>query len=86
MAQTVEEKIENGDYRPKTRWSPGNRTAYNAEIEAIRQTFRADLEAEYGVTGHPKAELLWTIAWDRGHADGLGPVYAAYDTLVELIK
>lgn len=61
------------------------RDAYRAEDNRLTQQFRADLEAEYGLTGHPKADKLWNLAWEEGHSSGLNEVYLCYDRFSELV-
>lgn len=70
----------------------------SAEVESRRATrelqradaqreilkLRARLEEDNGLTGHPKAELLWRLAWNRN--DGLSEVENAYDEMAELLK
>lgn len=63
-----------------------DRRAYGAESGRLNALLQADLEAEYGVTGHPKAELLWSKAYDRGHGSGMGDVINVWTDLVELIQ
>jgi hypothetical protein len=46
---------------------------------------RADLEVEFGVKGHPKADLLWSKAWDMGHSAGLDEIALYYEDLAELV-
>lgn len=56
-------------------------------LEAVRRAnHRMALEREHGVTGHPKAEMVYELAWEYGHANGYGEVATIYDDLVELIK
>lgn len=63
-----------------------NLAAYQeAEAERIRQ-FKVDLFVAYGVTGHPKAERAFNLAWDFGHSGGLHEVELYFSTLVALIK
>ena len=40
--------------------------AYNEERDAIHALFEADCIAELGLTEHPKAELLFALAWGFG--------------------
>lgn len=47
--------------------------------------FQDSLEKDCGTGGNPKASLLYSIAWDRGHSGGLGDVYSLYCELSELI-
>ena len=59
---------------------------YNEERAALDAQFRSDLEDWFGVTGHPKADLLFNKAWERGHSGGYIDVYNNYSDLVDLIK
>lgn len=52
----------------------------------LNGVFQADLEAEHGVTGHPKAGKLYSIAWEDGHSGGHSEVANVYAKLVELIQ
>jgi hypothetical protein len=63
-----------------------NLAAYQeAKAERIRQ-FKVDLFVAYGVTGHPKAEKAFELAWEFGHSGGLHEVELYFSTLVTLIK
>ena len=55
------------------------------EEQARHEAFRQSLEHEYGLVGHPKAQKLWNLAWDRGHSQGYDFVKAVYDELSELV-
>lgn len=52
----------------------------------MNKMLRDDLETEHGVVGHPKTDLLWTLAWDHGHSSGYGEVITYYEQFVELIQ
>ena len=80
--------INSGKYDNKVKFSsvPEQRRAWRAEESAIEQRFRADLEVEFGMKGHAKADLLWRMAWDRGHSSGLQEVFQEYRELSELVK
>lgn len=62
------------------------RKAHNAEAKALEQEFERDIFEEFGVTGHPKADKVMSLAWARGHSEGLHSVYAEFVELVELIQ
>jgi len=62
------------------------RKAYNDEIARLSAEFKADLFEYHDVTGHPKAERVFSLAWDYGHSAGLGEVANYFDDLVDLIK
>jgi hypothetical protein len=79
---------------------PAIREAYNADIEAYERAkyaynneqgrlhakFKADLEEEHGLVGHPKADKLFSKAWEDGHYAGYAEVALKYDDLVDLVK
>ena len=56
-----------------------------AEAECLRR-FKIDLFVAYGVTGHPKAEKAFNLAWEFGHSGGLHEVELYFSTLATLIK
>ncbi len=62
------------------------RQAYGAEASRLAQEFKADLFEEHGVTGHPKANKCFAIAYDYGHHAGHREMASHFDTLVDLIK
>lgn len=55
-------------------------------MDRQKEMLRKALEQEFGVVGHPKAEKLWSLAWDFGHAAGDHEVRAYYQDMVELLK
>lgn len=61
------------------------RRAYNIETSELTGKLRADLEAENGMTGHPKADKVWSKAWEDGHSAGYGEVANIYLDLAELV-
>ena len=60
--------------------------AYHARSAELEAQFRDDLEHYYGMKGHPKADLLYGKAYDRGHSGGMEEVANHYSDLVELVK
>lgn len=58
---------------------------HREEEARLNALFKADLEAEYGTTAHPRAGRLFELAWGMGHANGYGEVYDYYGELVTLI-
>jgi hypothetical protein len=62
------------------------RRAYGAESARLEAKFRDDLEAEHDTKGHPKADMLYSMAYDRGHSAGMSEVANYYDELSQLIK
>ncbi len=47
--------------------------------------FKAELFAYYDVADNPKAERLYELAYERGHASGFHEVVYQFDELVDLI-
>ena len=60
--------------------------AYMCEQSRIEEQFRKELAEEFEVTDHPKEHVLWTRAWEEGHAYGLSEIYNKYSELAELVK
>ena len=67
--------------------------AKRAEREARREeenrkvrAFRDSLEEEFDTKAHPKAGLLWDIAWDEGHSYGFEQVRYWYERLLDLVR
>ncbi len=60
--------------------------AYEPDTMAARAIFRADLERENDVAGHPKAARLFEMAWTEGHSAGHYEVANTYENWVELIQ
>lgn len=62
------------------------RTEYNMQVGLIEQQFKTALLKELGLTGHPKAEKLYAMAWEKGHSSGFGEVELIAGELAELLK
>ena len=82
---SVFENIRNGLYDNKTTYSEETRKEHRAETARLEAIFKADLEEEFGLTGHPKADKLYGIAWSYGHSAGYIDVAHYYDELSELL-
>jgi hypothetical protein len=63
-----------------------DRDAWMSEERRLRTLFESDLAAEYGMTDHPKRDMLWLKAWEEGHPNGLSDVAVWYDALWELVQ
>jgi hypothetical protein len=59
---------------------------YNRERLRLEEEFKNDLFKLHRVSDNPKRFKCFELAWDRGHANGLGDVVYQFDELVELIK
>lgn len=62
------------------------RAAYGVDSSRLREEFIKDLFEELGITDHPKASALYSMAYERGHAHGFEEVAAEARALVSLIK
>jgi hypothetical protein len=48
--------------------------------------FRDDALSELGLKNHPKADVLFSKAWDLGHSSGFHEVWYYLQDLSELLK
>lgn len=98
--KSVEDKLRDGDYKTKlpyvvNRVDPKGHKAYRADQSRLQDQFRTDALVELKLLElstneevlfkHPKAELLWDKAWDRGHHGGLAEVWNEIQDLKDLI-
>ncbi len=60
--------------------------AYHIEEGRLMDQFRKDAIEEAGLTGHPKADKAFALAWQEGHASGLSDVMTHLYELAELLK
>jgi hypothetical protein len=60
--------------------------AYQASEADAMARFKADALAAAGITGHPKADEAYALAWQEGHASGLREVAMWVDRLADLIR
>ena len=54
--------------------------------EKKRAAHKKELEEKEGLQNHPKADLLYSLAWEYGHYCGYEEVELYYHRLVELLK
>ena len=59
---------------------------YIKEEARLVLELRSDLEADHGLTKHPKRELLWKKAWEHGHSSGFAEVSLYYGDFAELLS
>jgi hypothetical protein len=67
------------------RWTAAatERTRKQTELDA---EFQRDVLSQLGLSDHPKADLLFTMAYQRGHSDGHRAVYSEAEDLAELLR
>jgi hypothetical protein len=97
----VSEKLRDGDYKTTLPFKAKKldsavNAAYRADFARLEDQFKVDalvelnllkLDAEGNeVYKHPKADLLWSKAWDRGHSSGLSEVWFDLEDLSELLS
>lgn len=51
-----------------------------------RDAHKATLEKKHGLTGHPKADKLYELAWGMGHSAGYYEVEIFYNDMADLLK
>jgi hypothetical protein len=59
---------------------------YGARTAQLEAQFKQDLFVELGIVGHPKADKLYSIAWEMGHSAGYSEVLSYAWDMVDLIK
>jgi hypothetical protein len=84
------DRINAGEYSHKLPYSSPreNREAfqvYRDEYRRLEEQFKADALAELGLTNHPKAELLFTMARANSSGEGYRAVYEEMEELSELM-
>lgn len=72
------------DFSTKEEWNI-EAEKYRREVLALRKKFQEDLAEEYELTGHPKEDKVFNMAWDRGHSAGLSEVEQEYAELASLL-
>lgn len=82
---SVQEKIAARYYDNKFIWTAENKHKYVEETKRLEKEFKSDLEVEFDVLGHPKADKLFDLAWSFGHGSGFYEVYFYYSELSELV-
>ena len=61
-------------------------TARREDEYRLWKLFRCDLEEQFGMEGHPKADMLYTKASEIGEGRGMMSIFDSYDSLSELIE
>jgi hypothetical protein len=61
------------------------RKKYNHRTNVLMENFKKDLLEEFGLSDHPKKDIIFDKAWSDGHAYGFHEVYNEMIDLVELI-
>lgn len=62
------------------------RREYNEHEGMLINMFKQDALEDLGLTDHPKADLLYSKAYERGHSAGLNEVWQVMEDLAELLQ
>lgn len=88
--KSVHDKVRDGAYKntvpypkPKDPQKIVKRHAYQAEGNRLEALFKADLFAEYNVTG-PAADVMYAKAYQMGHSAGWSEIAGYFEDLVEI--
>lgn len=57
---------------------------FRKQHDALNQTFKYDLEVEFGLVGHEKADQIFEMA--SYHSDEMDDLYCLYEDLAKLVK
>jgi len=57
---------------------------FNAETRRLEDQFKHDALDDVGLLNHPKADKIYSKAWEDGHSSGLYSVYQELCDLAEL--
>lgn len=52
----------------------------------INQEFHDDAIEAAGLTGHPKAEKAYSLAWQNGHSSGFSEVFYHLKDIADMLK
>lgn len=61
------------------------RKVYLETEERLFQEFKKDAFEELGISGNPKAEKLFQLAYSEGHSSGYSGMFSQMETWVDLI-
>ncbi len=59
---------------------------WNIESRMLQRQFRYDAIREAGLADHPKAEMAFDMAWERGHSYGNHDVFSFLMDLADLLN
>jgi hypothetical protein len=93
MTMTLSEKIHQNAYTTNLPYPMGRsdedmeaRRAYRVDQARLDAQFKADVLEDLGLTNHPKADVLWRMAWENGKGSGSYSVYSEAQDLSELLR
>ena len=62
------------------------RTKYNDEDNRIYEMFKQDALKDVGLHNHPKADKIFSYAWEKGHSGGYNDVWCVLCDISELFR
>ncbi|MGH7974860.1 MAG: hypothetical protein ACREBR_04995 [bacterium] len=88
---SIYDRLNAGEFENKLPWERHSKDqavwdAYNVETARLTAAFKLACEEDHGFVGHPKADLLWSKAWEHGHSSGLYEVYNYYNDFADFLK
>jgi len=85
---SVRDKITNGKYTltHDQHHAAGSMAAIRRANHLLKNNLKQDLLSENKLTNHPKADKIFDLAWEYGHANGLLEVVGHFEEFMELIK
>lgn len=87
----IYEKIKTNYYRTKLPYvnmyqDPSGYDAYHHDQCSLDSEFQEDALEHAGLTNHPKANKVWSMAWDHGHSAGWSEILYWVVELSTLVK
>jgi hypothetical protein len=74
---------------PRSSWGDEDKAlcaAYKADADRLDEQFKIDALQELGVSGHPKAQKLYSLAYEHGHTGGYSDIWSYLNDFADLIK
>jgi len=59
---------------------------FRMEDNRLYALFKEAIFYEAGITDHPKADVLFGVAWEQGHANGFSEVYGCFEDMLPIIQ
>jgi hypothetical protein len=89
--ETIQEKLNRNAYKstlpyfsPKE--NPERNRLYKEDSRRLNEEFKREVFETLDIVDNPKAEMLYSKAWDSGHSNGYSEVYYEALDLVDLIS
>ena len=90
VAQFFQDKSNEISWGRISQYTPGpsklGQQEYREKIRELENEFRSVLQHTYRLDGNPKADKVWSMAWELGHSSGYSEVEIWYQKLAELVK